>query len=287
PGDEFDLSALKNISSTGSPLPPEGAISVFCWRGGMRSRTAATVLDLMGIHATRLAGGIRTYRHFVVDVLEKKQFKPEFIVLNGFTGTGKTAILKKLADNGFPVIDFEQMANHRGSIFGHIGLNPSNQKRFESLLVEKMLKYEQENFVFVEGESKRIGKVTIPDFLYQKKENGLQLVIQLPVEERVRTILDDYQPWNNPEKFKEAFQIIQKRIHTPVAKDIDDALQAGDFAEATKLLLTHYYDPKYQYTASDSQGERIVIEADNVEDAYLKVLGVVKSKGLFKQLVGL
>ena len=64
---------------------------------------------------------------------KKKIFHPNFIVLNGYTGTGKTEILKRLAANGYPVIDFEHIAGHRGSIFGQIGLEPSNQKKFDSL----------------------------------------------------------------------------------------------------------------------------------------------------------
>lgn len=253
-------------------------ITVFCWRGGMRSKTAATVLDLMGIEVNRLTGGIRTYRNFIVEILEKKQFKPELIVLNGYTGTGKTAILSKLATNGFPAINFEHMAGHRGSIFGHIGLHPSNQKRFDSVLVESMMNHQHESFVLVEGESKRIGKVVIPDFIYEKKQNGLQLIIQMPIEERVKNILDDYSPWNTPERFMEAFSIIKKRIHTPIAKEIEDLLQQHNFVTATKLLLEHYYDPRYKHSTKDFQGEMITIEARNINDAYQKILDVLQSK---------
>src|SRR5699024_6051372 len=110
--------------------------TVFCWRGGMRSKTAASVLDLMGINANRLTDGIRRYRRWVVDYLKNTSFPPDIIVLNGFTGTGKTEILIRLKEQGYPVLDLEGMANHRGSIFGQVGKNPSNQKRFDSLLSE-------------------------------------------------------------------------------------------------------------------------------------------------------
>jgi tRNA 2-selenouridine synthase len=39
-----------------------GQKTVFCWRGGMRSKTTATVLSLMGIRVYRISGGIRAYR---------------------------------------------------------------------------------------------------------------------------------------------------------------------------------------------------------------------------------
>ncbi|WP_106495129.1 tRNA 2-selenouridine(34) synthase MnmH [Lentibacillus sp. Marseille-P4043] len=250
----------------------EAPKTVFCWRGGMRSKTAATVLDLMGVKATRLTGGFRTYRQWVVNELDKQNFKPDLYVLNGYTGTGKTAILKQLSENGYPVLDLEGMASHRGSIFGQIGLEPSNQKKFESQLVQKMLDYQDASFVFLEGESKRIGKVTLPDFLYEKKEKGMQLFIDLPVEERIKNILDDYQPWNSPEAFLEAFQIIKKRIHTPIAKEIDEDLQNGDYSQAVKLLLEYYYDPRYEYAAQQyPDNKKVHIHAKNVEDALQKI----------------
>ncbi|MEW9677228.1 tRNA 2-selenouridine(34) synthase MnmH [Lentibacillus sp. L22] len=255
--------------------------TVFCWRGGMRSKTAATVLDLMGIKANRLSGGFRTYRQWVVAELAKADFKPDLYVLNGYTGSGKTAILKRLAQNGYPVIDLEGMANHRGSIFGQIGLEPSNQKAFESQLVQAMLRYQDAPFVFVEGESKRIGKATLPDFFYEKKEKGLQLFIDMPMEERIHNILDDYQPWNLPEQFLEAFRIIKKRIHTPVAKQIDEDLQLGNYTNAVQLLLEYYYDPRYEYAAKQYPEDRkIHIRANNVEEALQGIESVLKQKAV-------
>lgn len=100
----------------------DAPITVFCWRGGMRSKTAATVLGLMGIEANRLSGGIRAYREWTVDLLNHFDLKPKLLVLNGYTGNGKTILLERLAAKGYPVIDLEKIAGHRGSIFGHIGM---------------------------------------------------------------------------------------------------------------------------------------------------------------------
>lgn len=259
--------------------------TVFCWRGGMRSKTAATVLDLMGIHANRLTGGIRTYRRWVVDYLQHASFTPDIIVLNGFTGTGKTEILKRLKEHGYPIIDLEGMANHRGSIFGQVGKSPSNQKRFDSLLSEELIRYQDAPFVFMEGESKRIGRVVMPDFLYDKKEHGTQVFIQLPMEERIQTILNDYQPWKYPEQINEAFQIIKKRIHTPVAKEIDDAIQNEDYVSAVPLLLSYYYDPRYNHSIEQTQ--RLTIDADNVEDAFIQIQKMFPLHVTTKDIAGL
>jgi len=251
----------------------ETPMTVFCWRGGMRSKTAATVLDLMGIHANRLTGGIRTFRQWVVHELEKENFSPKLIVLNGYTGSGKTDLLKRLADKGYPILDLEHMAGHRGSVFGQIGLEPSNQKKFDSLLINKLTQFKDEPFVFIEGESRRIGKVAMPEFLFKQKEEGYQIVIDIPVEERVKNILSDYEPEKSPEHFKEAFQFIKKRIHTPIAMQIESDLESYDFASATKLLLEYYYDQRYEYSGNQNpESGDLVITANDVDDAFRKIL---------------
>ncbi len=255
----------------------ETPMTVFCWRGGMRSKTAATVLDLMGIHTTRLSGGIRSYRQWVVQELEKENFSPNFIVLNGYTGTGKTEILKRLAIKGHPVIDFEKIAGHRGSIFGQIGLEPSNQKKFDSLLVHELVRFKTEPYVFIEGESRRIGKVSLPQFIYDKKESGMQIVIHLPLTERVKIVLADYEPWKNPKRFKEAFQLIKKRLHTPIAKQIETYLNNNEFELVIELLLEHYYDPRYKHSGDQyTELQKIDIQATDVEDAFQKVLRTIE-----------
>lgn len=254
----------------------ETSMTVFCWRGGMRSKTAATVLDLMGIHANRLSGGIRTYRQWIVKELEEASFKPELIVLNGYTGSGKTVLLHRLAKNGYPILDLEKLAGHRGSIFGQIGLKPNNQKKFDSLLMYEIEKVNDEPFVFIEGESKRIGKILVHPFLFDKKENGFQIFIQLPVEERVKIILDDYDPTTSPEKFIEAFKMIKRRIHVPIANDIELALAENNFEVAVKLLLEHYYDPRYEYSMTKEMRENNkVIQADSIDDAYDQVVRLI------------
>ncbi|MBO8155854.1 MAG: tRNA 2-selenouridine(34) synthase MnmH [Bacillaceae bacterium] len=254
----------------------DGQKAVYCWRGGMRSKTAATVVDLMGMTIHRLKGGYRAYRKWVVHTLDELDLTPTFFVLNGNTGTGKTKILTQLKKEGFPVIDLESMANHRGSIFGHIGKEPYNQKTFDSLLVHELLKYQDSLFIIIEGESKRIGKVVLPSFLIEKKEQGMQLFIELPVEERVKNILDDYQPWNREEAYLQAYERIKRRIHTPVAKEIEANLKSGKFEQAIEQLLTYYYDPRYQHASRQyDEGRKIVIKAQDVDDAVHQVKQVL------------
>lgn len=256
----------------------ETPITLFCWRGGMRSKAAATTLSLMDIHVNRLQGGIRSYRQWVVSELKKEHFPPTLYVLEGYTGTGKTVILEKLAADGYPIINLEKLAGHRGSIFGQIGMRPNNQKTFDSLLVEDLIQYKDEPFVWIEGESKRIGRATIPEFLYRKKENGIYFKIHMPMKERIKNILHEYHPEDYPEKFIESFQFVKKHIHTPVAKQIETDLNNGDYASAIQLLLEHYYDPRYDYAnKSHVNNAEEIIHATNIADAYEQIKSIVQN----------
>ncbi|WP_303968893.1 tRNA 2-selenouridine(34) synthase MnmH [Sporosarcina ureae] len=247
-------------------------ITVFCWRGGMRSKTAMTVLELMGIRSSRISGGIHTYRQWVIARLQEP-IAPKLLVLNGYTGSGKTKILHKLMEDGCPVIDLEGMAGHRGSIFGQIGVRPNNQKKFELLVADKLVKYANEPYIFIEGESKRIGQVHMPELLFEKKGQSPQWIIQLPVKVRVEEILSEYEPEKQPELFLEAFARIRKRIHQPIAAQIQEDLENGRFAQAVEQLLIHYYDPQYEHSVARfaTTGED-VIQAETVQEAYEECL---------------
>ncbi|WP_078547676.1 tRNA 2-selenouridine(34) synthase MnmH [Litchfieldia alkalitelluris] len=241
---------------------------VFCWRGGMRSKTSATVIDLMGIKVYRLSGGYNAYRKWVVESLKDIKLPTKTYVLNGWTGTGKTAILRSLYAKGYPVLDIEGMANHRGSIFGQIGLVPYNQKMFDSLFLQEVERLQGSPFVVFEAESKRVGKVVLPEILLKQKETATQLFIDLPVDVRVKHILEDYRPHEHQEQYIEAFSRIKNRIHTPIANQIENNLHESSFDTAIQLLLEHYYDPRYLHMSKNySQDNIVTIKAETISEA--------------------
>ncbi len=257
----------------------EGKKAVFCWRGGMRSKTSATVVDLMGMDVFRLDGGYRSYRNWVLDKLNTADYPQQAYVLNGNTGVGKTAILHQLHHEGFPVIDLEAHANHRGSIFGQIGMAPHNQKTFDSLLIEDLERLKQSDFVLLEGESRRIGKVLLPDFLLEKKEQGIQFFIDLPIEERVTNILDDYQPWDHEQECMDAFKKIKRRMHTPIAQQIETELTSNNYSLAVRLLLEYYYDPLYEHSINQYREDQIItIHAANIDEAVSSIRDYLRVK---------
>lgn len=252
---------------------------VFCWRGGMRSRTSATVLSLMDIHACRLVGGYKAYRKWVMDNLDSYNFKPKSYVIHGNTGTGKTNLLHRLKKLGHPILDLEGLAGHRGSIFGQIGLEANNQKTFDSLLLEDLIKLEDAPYVLFEAESARIGKVVMPPFLTQQKEVGTQIWIEMPMQSRVQQILEDYKPEQYKEQYISAFRRIKSRIHVPIAAEIDQKLQADMFGEAIALILEHYYDPRYDFSSHQYEGaEKITFTVNNLDEAEAAVISYLSSR---------
>ncbi len=251
--------------------------AVFCWRGGMRSKATATVLSLMGIRAYRLMGGYRAYRQWVVNELATMRFEPKAFIIHGNTGTGKTAVLRELKRKGYPVLDLEAMAGHRGSIFGQIGMKAHNHKTFDALLLDDLLAYRDSPYVLFEAESKRIGKIVLPELMVNKREGGHQIWIELPLEARVRQILEDYQPWDHAEECLQAFRQIKSRIHTPIAAEIELLLKEGKYDSAVELLLLHYYDPKYSHSSNKYESENVsIVRARSVDEALSAVERIVQ-----------
>ena len=153
-------------------------IVVFCSRGGMRSKSVALNLNLLNIKAFQLIGGYKAYRKYVLENLEEKNKSIKYITLHGNTGVGKTALLKELERLNQPILNLEELAKNRGSIFGNLGIEkPRSQKMFDSLLFEK-LRLNKKRYIFTESESKRIGNIILPDFLMKSMEEGTHVLVK-------------------------------------------------------------------------------------------------------------
>lgn len=264
---------IRSFQKLGSP------IIVFCWRGGMRSKTTVTLLELMGIRAERLQGGVKAHRRWVIEQLEMLDIRPDSFILNGGTGSGKTAILRQLKERGVPSLDLEGLASHRGSIFGQIGLQPTNQKMFEAALVHEMLNLQEAPYLVFEAESKRMGKILLPESIMNKKRESIHIFIELPLEVRVQNILDEYKPAAHHQVCIEAFEKIKRRIHTPVATEIQELLDGKDYALAVQLLLEHYYDPRYLHSEKEYEHcRKVTIQAKDIEDAVKKVAAFLEKQ---------
>jgi len=174
--------------------PPKWNPLLYCWRGGMRSHSFATVMRSIGWRARVLEGGYKAWRRFVMDDLPRQisEQNLQFRIIAGLTGTGKTRLLDSLRELGAQVIDLEALANHRGSLLGSQGEQP-NQRRFESLLHMSLSTINPRRPIFAEAESNRIGSAYIPPALWQKFSEASVIELTLPAAERVKLLLEDYE----------------------------------------------------------------------------------------------
>lgn len=257
-------------------------VIVYCWRGGMRSKSLVTVLELMGISACQLLGGYKAYRQHVLDRLRDFEVKPVIIVLCGSTGTGKTVILQQLYQRNIPVIDLENLANHRGSVFGQIGLGkPATAQNFDAVLLQELDKLNDQPYIVVECESKRIGNVYLPDCLFKAMQQGKKLLVSASLETRVDRLIQEYLDIysDNAEAILASIDSLRKRLGNKKTDNLVAEFKAGKVRDVVRVLLMEYYDPMYGYEKADPDEYSFFIDADNLEQAteiitrYLQQLG--------------
>lgn len=229
-------------------LARKGPVVLFCWRGGMRSKSLATVADLMEIPVYRLIGGYKAYRSQVYDFFQE-EFPRQVVVLRGNTGVGKTELLQRLREDGYPAVDLENLANNRGSVFGATGLGePPSQKKFEGLLYEELQALSDFSYILVECESKRIGRVTLPNSFYSAMQRGVQILQFDSLENRVERLIREYT--GVPKALAEietALNRLVKTLGRAGVEELQVLLKEGFLSKFTERLLLDYYDKLYSY----------------------------------------
>jgi tRNA 2-selenouridine synthase len=220
-------------------------IYLHCWRGGMRSAAVAWLLDLYGFKVYTLKGGYKTFRNWCLDHFTKEY---HFKILGGFTGSGKTSILQELKKQNEIVIDLEKIACHRGSAFGKLGqpVQPS-QEMFENLFAIELSKASSKNqnnkCIWLEDESQRIGNINIPSTIYQYIKTQPVAFINIPFEERLKRIVEEYGVFEK-EKLSDCIERISKRLGGLETKNALTFLEEHDIESCFRILLT-YYDRWY------------------------------------------
>lgn len=244
---------------------------LYCFRGGLRSQITQSWIEAAGTDIPLLKGGYKRLRNYLINTLEEQVEKNAFLVISGYTGSGKTVILNKLTEEGYKGIDLEGFANHRGSAFGHNSSPQPGQINFENALSIAFLKEEKKksSFILLEDESATIGGVTIPRSLYEKKRKSPVFVLKIPRARRAEFILNDYikARWQlireEEDPYEKLFDIyrgpfdrIKKRLGGPMyaecVRDLENAIEemkSGGSFDLHKVwiekLLIHYYDPLY------------------------------------------
>ncbi len=270
------VSKIMDVSGPNTPL-------LYCYRGGMRSLSLYEVLKLTGVNVCRLKKGYKAYRRHVNQELANFKLNSKLYVLHGLTGVGKTAVLKKLERKGFPVIDIEELAGHRGSVFGTVGnIKERSQKDFDALLLNQLENYKNERSIYIEGEGRRIGNVYLPVFLGDAMDQGFQILLTASLEKRVERILQTYIPEPVPEQLiieiETAIASLKKRLGRKKTELLLDLLKKERFKEIAEVLCTDYYDLFYSDSKPESAQFEAVIDAENLDQAALAVAAYCETK---------
>lgn len=224
---------------------PLGNVGIYCWRGGKRSNSLAWLLDLAGFHVQLLSGGYKAFRQYANSLCSNDAL--QIIILGGRTGSAKTTILSHLKSKGQQVIDLEALANHKGSAFGWIGEQEQKvNEQFENNIFLELLKMDISKPIWIENESKNIGKNFIPESLWCKMKTSLIIHLDIDFETRLDHLIENYQ-LNNNEQLILSFNKIQKRIGPAETKKAMDYIHENKYREAATIALK-YYDSCYDYS---------------------------------------
>jgi tRNA 2-selenouridine synthase len=220
---------------------------VYCWRGGQRSGALASVLDAIGFNVHVLEGGYREFRRAVLVALDALPATLQLRVVCGRTGSGKSRLLQALAAQGAQVLDLEAIACHRGSVLGPLPDQPQpSQKAFETQVWQALVNFDTTRTVFVEGESRTIGRLRVPEALLQRMRDAPCVQLHMPLPARVDFLLHDYSHFvTDVESFCERLQALREVRGADVVAAWQAQARSGHLPAVVAELLTLHYDPVY------------------------------------------
>lgn len=272
-GPDFESKARTLLSLAG-----EGEILIHCWRGGMRSEIMAWIAKISGIKAYVLDGGYKVFRAHVLDILSKPV---EGVVISGATGSGKTEILQHLAGLGYPVIDLEEAAQHKGSSFGAIGKQHRTQEMFENILATTIEPWPENTAFVLEDESRMIGRKCIPEAWFNAMQNMPFISLQVSLEQRIERIRSEYAVLDTDE-LKEAILRLEKRLGNQRMKEAILALEEGRHNDWIALML-EYYDKSYHHLKlkRSQPGIPITFDWQNPEKGYQTIIKELNQRNIY------
>lgn len=241
-------------------------IIILCFRGGMRSTTVASLAGNLGIRVWKLKNGYRGYRSHVTESLASADGTPEFIILQGLTGTGKTEIIRKIQNS----IDLEGMAGHRSSLFGSMGLVPNTQKKFESLLAHRISELQGAPWAVIEGESKKLGNLHIPAPFFEKMCRSGVILVRASMERRVSIIVDEYTRDLDRDQVLGIVRSLKSKLGSALVETLLSLFHDNNLREFTRILLEHYYDPLYRHKL-DTMEFISVVDNENTDESVAKI----------------
>ena len=258
-GESYAKKSTPDILNQFSSLNNQNLI-IYCARGGMRSKGMEMILDDSPSSIYRIDKGYKSIRKYSLNAFNKKR---TVIIIAGSTGTGKTDILKNMKTKGYNIIDLEGLASHRGSAFGDLGLKKQpTQQQFENNLSIDWKNIDEEYPVFIESESRRIGKLVIPEGLWNQMESGYYLKINMNIDRRVDNLINEY-GHHDINKLQDRVERISKKLGATETKDAINLLSDSNLFDFCKLLLNKYYDKMYGKAYEMRESPKGVLDIQN------------------------
>lgn len=245
-------------------VAPDGPVVIHCWRGGMRSRLFAEHLHENGFeNVSVITGGYKAWRRLLNEHWKKTH---QLIILGGYTGSGKTPVIKHLSTLGYQSIDLEALACHKGSAFGAIGQKPQpTTEQFENELFNIWRNFDPARPVWLEDESRNIGHVQLPADLFAQMRDAVTFFLDIPRSVRAEYLVQDYAAASIND-LKESILKIARRLG---GQNVNQALQwldEGNLYEVAYISLS-YYDKAYTRGLEFHDNKKVLKIAANSIDA--------------------
>ncbi len=254
------MNIARHVQTQVMPQPRGWRPLVYCWRGGQRSGSLGLVLGEIGFTVRVLEGGYRAFRREVLVQLQTLPATLQYRVLCGPTGSAKSRLLQALAAQGAQVLDLEALACHRGSVLGPLpGQRQPSQKAFETTIWQALRSFNPALPVFVESESRTIGRLRVPETLLVQMRAARCVRLTMETPARVNFLLQDYAHFvQDTELFCRQLQAL---VELRGAQTVDrwqalarqqaaagapgPAAEPGPLAQVVQELLDQHYDPVY------------------------------------------
>jgi tRNA 2-selenouridine synthase len=246
---------------------------IYCWRGGQRSGSFATILREVGWRVETVSGGYKSWRGLVVAALYAAPLPVRMVVLDGDTGTAKTELLARVAAGGGQVLDLEGLARHRGSLFGAMPRGQPSQRGFEGALAAALARLDPARPVLVEAESAAVGNCRLPPALWKAMRTAPRIAVTAPRGERAAYLTRAYADLT-ADRDRLAGVIGSLRPLYPretIAAWLALAA-AGDDEALAGALMEHHYDPRYARHRARMPAAKAVLETARLDDPGLDAL---------------
>lgn len=242
-GLEFAGPKMKELALQASGIASNNQLLLHCWRGGMRSANMAWLFKTVGLESLVLEGGYKSFRRYVLSFLDDDF---PFVVIGGLTGAGKTDALRGLEERGEQVADLEKLAHHKGSAFGSLGEKTQcTNEQFENDIFWQLNGLDKTRTIWVEDESRTIGKNTLPAGTYMNIRSAPVVFLDISFSDRVDRLVRDYAGFPKEDLIGAVLKI-RPRLGNQIAQFAIDAIKEENYSKTAELVL-NYYDKTYRY----------------------------------------